>query len=256
MTAIDAALLLTAGGVAGGMNALAGGGSFITFPALLLVGLPSVAANASSTVALVPGSLAAVHAYTTGRYRLPFLDLGSVRLPLVLAVSASGGLLGAVLLVSTPLATFDRVIPWLLLFSTLTFAFGRRMGTWLRCRLRIGAATLLPVQFLLGIYGGYFGGAVGIMMLAAWSLLDGADLKALNPTRTMVVAVTNAVAVGCFVIAGEVWWAQTLLMLAGALGGGYAGARIGQRLPVAVVRVTVIAITVGMTIIFFTRAYR
>src|SRR3954469_639645 len=160
MIASDAALLLAAGCIAGAMNALAGGGSFITFPALLLVGLPSVAANASSTVALVPGSLASVYAYTTGRYRLPLLALGNVRLPLVLAVSAAGGLLGAMLLVSTPLATFDKVIPWLLLFSTLTFVFGRRMGTWLRGRLRIGAATLLSVQFLLGIYGGYFGGAV------------------------------------------------------------------------------------------------
>jgi hypothetical protein len=115
---------------------------------------------------------------------------------------------------------------------------------------------LLPVQFLLGIYGGYFGGAVGLMMLAAWSLLDGADLKALNPTRTIVVAAMNTVAVICFVMANEVWWPQTLVLLAGALGGGYAGARIGQRLPVAVVQATIIAITVGMTLIFFRRAYR
>jgi hypothetical protein len=255
MTALDAALLFAAGGVAGGMNALAGGGSFVTFPALLLAGLPSVAANASSTVALVPGSLASVYAYTTGEHRLPFIDLGSVRLPLVLLVSAAGGLVGAVLLVSTPVATFDRVIPWLLLLATFTFAFGRRVGTMLRRHLRIGAATLLPVQFLLGIYGGYFGGAVGLMMLAVWSLLDGADLKALNPTRTIVIAVTNGVAVACFVIANQVWWPQTLLVLAGAFGGGYAGARLGQRLPVAVVRATIIAITAGMTLIFFRRAY-
>jgi hypothetical protein len=256
MTAIDAALLLTAGSMAGAMNALAGGGSFVTFPALLLAGLPSVAANASSTVALVPGALASVYAYTTGKYRQPFIDIGNVRLLLVLAVSAAGGLLGAVLLVSTPVATFDKVIPWLLLLSTFTFTFGRSTGTWLRQRMRIGPATLLPVQFLLGIYGGYFGGAVGLMMLAAWSLLDGADLKALNPTRTIVVAAMNTVAVICFVMANEVWLPQTLVLLAGALGGGYAGARIGQRLPVAVVQATIIAITVGMTLIFFRRAYR
>jgi uncharacterized membrane protein YfcA len=236
------------------MNALAGGGSFVTFPALVLAGLPSIAANASSTVALMPGTLASVYAYATGRHRMPFLDLGSIRLPLVLAVSAAGGLTGAVLLVSTPLRTFDRVIPWLLLLATLTFAFGRRLATLLRGRMPIGPATLLPVQFVLGIYGGYFGGAVGIMMLAVWSLLDGADLKALNPTRTLVVAATNAFAVGYFVVASEVWWPQTFLMLAGALGGGFVGARIGQRLPVSVVRATVIAITVGVTFIFFRRA--
>ncbi len=255
MTVIDGMLLLTAGCIAGTMNALAGGGSFITFPALLLVGLPSVAANASSTVALLPGSMASVYVYTTGDHRLPFLDLGSVRLPLVLAVSAAGGLLGAALLVWTPTASFDKVIPWLLLFSTCTFIFGRGLGMALRRRVRIGAATLLSVQFLLGIYGGYFGGAVGIMMLAAWSLLAGADLKALNPTRTLVVTVTNAIAVGCFIVSNEVWWAQTVLVLAGALAGGYAGARLGQRLPVRLVRLTVIAITVGITIIFFGRAW-
>jgi uncharacterized membrane protein YfcA len=255
-TIMDAALLLTAGFIAGGMNAIAGGGSFVTFPALVLAGLPSLAANVSSTVALVPGTLASVYAYATGHYRMTFLDLGSIRLPLVLAVSAAGGLTGAVLLVSTPLTTFDRVIPWLLLLSTFTFAFGRRVGTLLRRRMPIGAATLLPVQFVLGIYGGYFGGAVGIMMLAVWSLLDGADPKALNPTRTMLVAATNGFAVGYFVVANEVWWAQTLFVLAGALGGGFVGARVGQRLPVSVVRGTVIAITVGMTLIFFRRAYR
>jgi uncharacterized protein len=108
MTVIDGVLLLAAGCVAGTMNALAGGGSFITFPALLLAGLPSVAANASSTVALLPGSLASVYVYTTGDHRLPFLDLGSVRLPLVLAVSAAGGLLGAALLVWTPTRASTR----------------------------------------------------------------------------------------------------------------------------------------------------
>jgi uncharacterized membrane protein YfcA len=252
-TILDAALLLTAGCIAGAMNAVAGGGSFVTFPALVLAGLPSLAANASSTVALVPGTLVSVYAYATGEYRMPLLDLGRVRLPLVLAVSAAGGLTGAVLLVSTPLTTFDRVIPWLLLLATVTFAFGRRAATLLRGRMVIGPAILLPVQFVLGIYGGYFGGAVGIMMLAAWSLLDGADLKALNPTRTMVVAVTNGFAVAYFVVANEVWWPQTLLVLVGAVGGGYLGARVGQRLPVSVVRGMVIAVTVAMTIIFFRR---
>ena len=252
---MDFLLLLLAGILAGGMNAIAGGGSFVSFPAMVLVGLPSVAANASSTVALVPGSLASAWAYTTGVHRMGLLDLGGVRFPLLLATSVAGGLLGAILLLVTPVSTFDSVIPWLLLLATLAFAFGRQAGAWLRARLRLGPATLLPVQFLLGIYGGYFGGAVGIMMLAAWSLLDGAELKALNPTRTLVVAATNAIAVVCFVVANQVWWPQTLALLAGGLLGGYAGARLGQILPARTVRGVVIATTVAMTLIFFRRAY-
>ncbi len=252
---MDMLVLIAAGFLAGAMNAVAGGGSFVSFPAMVLVGLPSVAANASSTVALVPGSLASALAYTTGAHRMGLLDLGGVRFPVLLAVSVAGGLAGAVLLLVTPVATFDGVIPWLLLLATLAFAFGRDAGAWLRRRMRLGAATLLPVQFLLGIYGGYFGGAVGIMMMAAWSLLDGADLKALNPTRTLIVSATNAIAVIAFVAANQVWWPQTLALLLGGLLGGYAGARLGQRMPPRLVRGLVIALTVAMTAIFFRRAY-
>ena len=253
--ASDFLLLFLAGVVAGGMNAMAGGGSFVSFPAMVFVGLPGIVANASSTVALVPGTLASAYAYTTGTHRLGFLDLGGVRFPVLLGVSVIGGLVGAILLLVTPVAMFDAVIPWLLLVATLTFAFGRAAGGWLRARVRIGAATLLSVQFMLAVYGGYFGGAVGIMMLAAWSLLDGADLKALNPTRTIIVSAMNGIAVVCFVVAGKVWWAPTIALLIGGLAGGYVGARIGQRLPAAVVRGGIIAVTIVMTLVFFRRAY-
>jgi uncharacterized membrane protein YfcA len=247
--------LFLAGLTAGGMNAVAGGGSFASFPALVLAGLPSVAANASSTVALLPGTLASAYAYMTGRYRAPLRDLGGVRFPLLLAVSMAGGLCGAVLLLATPVATFDAVIPWLLLLAALTFAFGRDAGAWLRRRFRLGAPALLAVQFVLGVYGGYFGGAVGIMMMAAWSLLDGADLRTLNPPRTLVVSAANAIAAAWFIAAGAVRWPETLAVLAGAVAGGYSGARLGQRLPPPVLRGVVIAITLAMTLAFFRRAY-
>ena len=252
---IDALILFAAGLLAGTMNALAGGGSFMSFPAMVLVGLPSVAANASSTVALVPGTLASAYAYTTGTGKMGFRGLAGVPFAVVLGTSVAGGLVGAVLLLVTPVATFDAVIPWLLAFAAFTFAFGRDVGAWLRARIHMGAGALLPVQFVLGIYGGYFGGAVGIMMLAAWSLLDGADLKQLNPTRTMVVSAMNGIAVVCFIAAGQVWWPQTIVLLLGGLAGGYAGARLGQRLPAPVVRRVIICVTVVMTAIFFKRAY-
>ena len=248
--------LLLAGFVAGAMNAIAGGGSFVSFPALVAAGVPAVAANASSTVALVPGTLASAWAYTTGPRRMGLVGFGGLRFGALLAASVAGGLAGALLLLSTPEGTFDGVIPWLLLLATIVFAFGQRIGVALRRRLRLGRAAALTVQFVLGVYGGYFGGAVGLMMMAAWSLLDAVDLKAMNPARTLLVSAMNIVAVLCFVVAGKVWWTQSLAVLAGALAGGYAGARIGQRLPPAVMRGLVTLVTVGMTVTFFVRAWR
>lgn len=248
-------ILFAAGVMAGGMNAVAGGGSFVSFPAMVAMGLPSVIANASSTVALVPGTLTSAATYLRGPAPEGLRDLAGVRFGLLLGTSVAGGLAGALLLLATPVATFDGVIPWLLLVATVTFAFGRDFGAWMRGRFRMGARALLPVQFVLGVYGGYFGGAVGIMMLAAWSLLDGANLKQLNPTRTVVVSAMNGIAVVAFVLAGKVWWPQTIALLLGGLVGGYFGARVGQALPAAATRRVIIAITIAMTAIFFKRAY-
>ncbi len=250
-----ALFLFIAGLLAGTMNAVAGGGSFVSFPALVAAGVPSVAANASSTVALVPGTLASAWAYTTGPYRMGLVGFGGLRFRALLVASLAGGLAGAVLLLSTPAATFDAVIPWLLLLATIVFAFGRRIGAALRARVRLGRGAALAVQFVLGVYGGYFGGAVGLMMMAAWLLLDAADLKAMNPVRTLLTSAMNIVAVLCFVAAGQVWWPQALSVLVGAAAGGYAGARVGQRLPPVVVRAVVTLVTVGMTLVFFVRAY-
>ena len=158
------------------------------------------------------------------------------------------------LLLVTPAAAFDAVVPWLLLLATLTLAFGRDAGEALRRHVRIGPATLIVVQFVLAIYGGYFGGAVGIMMMAAWTLLSSADLKAMNPVRTILVSATNGVAVLCFVAAGDVWWRETLAMLAGRLLGGYGGARVARRLDARHVRIGTIIFTAAITLTFFLRA--
>jgi len=242
--------LAAAGFVAGGMNALAGGGSFVSLPALILAGLPSVAANASSTVALLPGAVASVWAF-----RRDLDSPGPVSLRLLGAVSLVGGLAGAVLLLATPAAAFDAVLPWLLLAATLAFAFGRQAGAALRRRVRIGRGALLAAQFVLGVYGGYFGGAVGIMMMAAWTLLGEANLKAVTPARMLLVGLTNTVASLCFVLAGAVWWGRTLPLLAGAVLGGYGGARLALLLSARQMRAIVIGVTSAMTLVFFWRAY-
>ena len=244
-------LLAAAGLLAGAMNAIAGGGSFVTFPALVFAGLPPVIANASSTVALFPGTIASSWAY-----RRELTDVAGIRLRLMLPVTVAGGFCGALLLLVTPPHLFDVVIPWLLLLATLTFAFGARVGGTLRRAVRIGPATLLVVQFVISLYGGYFGGAVGLMMLAAWGLLTASvNMKAMGPVRTVLVSAANAAAVLLFIASGVVRWPQTLALLAGAVAGGYGGAHLGRRLPPVLVRACVVLLTAAITVVFFRRAF-
>lgn len=243
-------LLLGAGLLAGAMNALAGGGSFVTLTAMVATGLPSVTANASSTLALYPAGAASAWVYRGG-----LVPVGGLPLRPTLVATLLGGFAGALLLLSTPAAAFDRVVPWLLLAATLTLAAGPRLGARLRARRRAGPGAVLALQVLLGVYGGYFGGAVGLMMMAAWSMIDGADVKALNPPRTVMVTAANSVAVLCFAVAGAVEWRTTLLVGAGALVGGYAGAHLGRRLPAGAVRAGTVLLASLLTVVFFGRAY-
>ena len=232
------------------MNALAGGGSFVSLPALIAAGVPSVQANASSTVALFPGGVASAWAYRDG-----LGPVGQVKLRFLFIVTLLGGVVGAVLLLSTPTTLFDMVLPWLLLMATVTLGFGRSFGAWLRQRAQIRPPVVLAVQFALGIYGGYFGGAVGIMMMAIWGLLDRRDLKSLNAPRTILVSATNGTAVLIFSFAHAVQWPETLIMLVAATAGGYGGALIGRRAPAPVIRAGTLLLTGCITITFFVRAY-
>ncbi|MGE0224234.1 MAG: sulfite exporter TauE/SafE family protein [Acetobacteraceae bacterium] len=242
-------LLIVAGFLAGAMNAIAGGGSFVTFPMLVFAGLPAVTANATSTVALFPGTIA-----STWAYRHDLGGIAGVRLRILLPISVAGGLLGAALLLFAPQAAFNEVIPWLLLLATLTFAGGRELGLALSRHLRIGPAVLIPVQFVIAIYGGYFGGAVGLMMLAVWSLLDTTDLKSMAGARTLLVSAANGAAVLFFAAAGAVRWREALAMLVFAVLGGYLGARIAQRVPAVLIRILVVLLSATVTVGFFLRA--
>jgi uncharacterized membrane protein YfcA len=242
-----------AGLLAGTMNALAGGGSFVALPSLVAVGVPSVSANASSTFALYPAGLASAWVYRDG-----LRQVCGVPLRPTLIVTLIGGFAGSLLLLWTPGTLFDRVLPWLLLVATLALAFGRQLGPALRARVPNGvpAPIILLMQLVLGVYGGYFGGGVGLMMTAAWSMLDGADIKALNAPRTLMVSAANTVAMLCFVVAGAISWPSALALGAGAIAGGYGGAHIGRRLDPTVVRAATITLAVSMTIVFFVRACR
>jgi uncharacterized protein len=243
-------VVVAAGFVAGAMNALAGGGSFVSLPALIAVGVPPVLANTSSTVALFPGGLASAWAYRDG-----LRPVGAVSLRALLAATVCGGLVGALLLLRTTSTAFAFVLPWLLLVASIALAFGRRIGEALRARWHIHAHAVLAVQFALGIYGGYFGGAVGIMMVAMWGLVDRCDLKQLNAPRTLLVSAANAVAVLAFIAAGAVRWPETLAMLLGAVVGGYGGARLGRRAPPGLIRAITLLATSCITLAFFVKTY-
>lgn len=241
-------LLITAAFVAGAMNAIAGGGSLVTFPTLVFTGVPSVIANASSTVALFPGALASAWGY-----RHDFQSFEGISFKSILGVSFVGGAVGAVLLLSTPEKTFDVIVPWLVLTATLIFIFGPRLTPAIRNVFRLRPAPFLIIHFFLGIYTGYFGGALGLITLAVWSLFGLTDLRAVNPNKILLGGLTNTAAVFCFVLAGKIWWTPSMIMLVGAVAGGYAGARFGRRLDPRIVRLIVIAISIAATTVFFLR---
>jgi uncharacterized membrane protein YfcA len=243
-------LIFGAGLMAGTMNALAGGGSFVTLPALISLGVPSVQANESSTVGLFPGTAASAWAYRDG-----LAPIGPVSLRALLLVTLVGGAIGACLLLWTPSKTFDFLLPWLLLTATLTLGFGRQMGDFLRRYWHIGPPALLVIQFILGVYGGYFGGAIGLMMVAVWGLVDNRDLKSLHAPRTLLVTAANTMAVLIFIAAGAIRWKETFVLLAASTIGGYLGALVGKRAPTWAIRAGTLVIAGGITLAFFARAY-
>jgi uncharacterized membrane protein YfcA len=244
------AFLFGAGLLGAMMNALAGGGSFVTLPALIAVGVPSVQANASSTVALWPGGAASAWTYHEGVKPICGVAPGPM-----LGITLAGGLAGSLLLLWTSSSSFNMILPWLLLLATLALAFGRRIGPALAGRLDGRRGPVALVQFGLGVYGGYFGGAVGLMMVAAWSVLGEREIKALNGPRTLLVSAANTIAVVTFALAGAVRWPETLAMLVGGLAGGILGARIGRAVPANVTRAATLVWTAAVTCIFFARAY-
>lgn len=244
------ALAAAAGLVGGGMNALAGGGTFATMPALFGLGTPANVANATSNLALMPGAWASAWAF-----RDELRSVGGVSVRVLAAITFAGGLLGSVLLVATPGRAFDVIVPWLLLIAFLAIAFGRRAGDWLRDRVTIGTSTLMIVQAVLGTYGGYFGGGVGIMTTATYGLLAGESVRSMFAPRTLMLAVANFAAALVFMATGLVRWQLCLPMLVGGLVGGWLGASLGKALPASVVRGWTLLVTAATTIVFFVRAY-
>ena len=232
------------------MNALAGGGTFATLPALIALGLPANFANATSNVALLPGAAASAY-----EFRDELEPIGGVSVRLLAAITFVGGIVGSTLLVLTPTRAFDFIIPWLLLFALSAMLFGKRASDWLHQRLSIGRPSLLIAQCLLAVYGGYFGGGVGLMTTATYGLLAGVHPRSLFPVRTLMLAIANFAAAILFIAVGLVRWPACVPMLAGAILGGWVGARLGKGLPLGLVRAWTLLVTAGTTVVFFIRAY-
>jgi uncharacterized protein len=237
---------------AGAMNSVAGGGTFFSFPALLAVGVPPVAANASNSVALWPASMSGAWAYRTelARYRRYLIPMG--------IVSLIGGIGGGLLLLSTKDATFSRLIPWLLLFATVLFAFSGRISLLLRGA-DSGKPGNSPVsligQAVVSIYGGFFGAGMGILMLASLAMAGHDDVHEINAIKNLLSAIIYSVTVLTFVIAGAVNWPYTIIMLATATLGGYWGARIARKIPALWLRRFIIAVGFALTVFYFYKTF-
>jgi uncharacterized membrane protein YfcA len=249
VTLATGVLLFFAAVIGGAINSVAGGGSFVAFPALLFAGVPAVPANATNTIALWPGTLASAVAYRR--------ELGDVKRELVPLGTAAilGGLAGSLLLLRTRESTFVLLIPWLLLFATVLFSFG---GTAARLLTRGGRAPLavaVVAQLFISVYGGYFGGGAGIMMLAVLTLLGMTHIHRMNALKSVLGALINGVAVVAFIAAGAVRWTPAVVMIAGGISGGYVGAAVARRVSPQMVRWMVMAIAWGMTMYFFVKTY-
>ncbi|MFZ3200633.1 MAG: sulfite exporter TauE/SafE family protein [Candidatus Acidiferrales bacterium] len=255
--------------VAGALNSVAGGGSFISFPALLFTGMAPIAANATNTAAVWPGSVASAVAY-----RNRITPAARRLLPPLLITGVIGGVLGACILLRTPPATFMRIVPWLLLGATLLFVASgpitarvNALHDWARGRSDRGArqrdggtkpsgllmAIGLLLELLVAIYVGYFGAGVGILILALLAFLGMEDIHAMNALKTVLVGVVNGVAAVTFILARVIVWPQALLMLVGAMLGGYGGAHFAQKIDPQRIRWLVIAIGFAMSLYFFIR---
>jgi len=254
MDLAEGALLAAAAAAAGAVNSVAGGGTLISFPALVHgAGMDLRLANATSTVALWPGAWGAI-----GGYRRDLA--GARRLVLGLAApSLLGGGLGAWLMVETGEAAFGRIVPWLILFATVLFAASDRVAA--RFGSGGGAGDPRPgpgailYQLLVAVYGGYFGAGIGILMLALLGTLGMRDIHRMNGVKMVQGMLINAVAIGVFSSQGFVRWPEALLMAAAALAGGFGGATLSKRIPAGLVRGVVVATGIVVSGVQFWKAY-
>ena len=252
MNMLQVCLLLVSALFGGALNSVAGGGSFFTFPTLLWAGIAPVNANITSTITLWPGSVA-----SAGAYRKDLMMLNKHEIYVLSGTSLIGGIVGAILLLLTSQSTFLRIVPYFLLASTLLFALSGVLTQRLQ-RLRFEQSLshlalwrAMLIQLIVAIYGGYFGGAIGIMMLASFGLMGMMNIHQMNALKTLLTSCINGVAVLIFAVTGAVAWSQAVLMVVGAILGGYVGATFVRKIDQRWVKLFVVLVGSGLTVYFF-----
>ena len=251
-------LLLFAAGLFGGvLNAIAGGGSFITFPALLFVSVPPLSANATNTFASCSGYLSGAYAFRRE------LLIHRQAIPRILFISLAGGIIGAWLLLQTPAALFREAIPWLLLFAILLFIFGNGVNERLeqfssRHRYASFISKILLMILLLGvcIYGGFFNAGLGIIVLSYLVLAGYSDINAMNGLKLLISAMVSLVALAIFILNDMIAWWQGIVVMLGTLAGGHFAADLSRKLPQHYVRMFVVVVGIAITVYFFIKTFR
>lgn len=246
----EVSLLVLVGFVAGICNAVVGGGTLFTFPVLIATGLPPVLANTTTTVALLPGTVTSAYAY------LPQLEPETQRLPVRVLTALAGGLSGAVLLLWSGNTVFFYIVPWLLAAATTLFAFSRSIVRRVR-----GASALrskwqsFAMEFGSAVYGGYFGAAIGILLIASMAISGQEDMQRINAQRNFLVVFINGVAAVVFIFRGVVNWTVAFAIMAGAIAGGYCGARLAKYFSNTWLRRVVTAAGACFSLYYFAKAY-
>ncbi|MBW4507714.1 MAG: sulfite exporter TauE/SafE family protein [Scytonematopsis contorta HA4267-MV1] len=251
LTLINTLLLFSTAFIAGGLNAVAGGGSFITFPVLIFTGVQPIVANATNNTALWVAALASARAYRDN------LDIERRKLLLLCGISILGAIIGSMALLYTSADVFKKLIPYLLLLATLIFTFGEPLKAWFQRQRQKSSFESPPLfnimvaQLVISIYGGFFGAGAGILMLATLTFLGIKNIHSINAFKMFLGSCINGVAIIPFVIAGVIAWPQAILMAVGGSLGGYFCARYARRLEPSLIKRFVIVVAFSMTIYFF-----
>ena len=249
MTIFELSLLASASFIAGIINSIAGGGSFLTFPALVFTGVPTIAANATSAVAVFPGYLSGALGFAKELKEYP-----KSKFLLLITLSIMGGIGGSLLLLITPASVFSYIIPWLLGFATLLFAFGDFVAKWAKKNSNSNGFLGNLTTLIVCIYGGYFNGGLGIILLALFSTLGMRDIHLMNGLKNIMSFALSAASVVTFAIAGIVFWQQAIIMMIAATIGGYFGVVVARKLSKYTIRMIIVIIGLIMTVIFGIKA--
>ncbi len=250
MTGLEQLAVLATGLAAGFMTSTVGVASLLSFPVLVAVGLPPVVANASNTVGMTPAGVSGSFGYRSELREHPGVTTA------VIVTCASGGVLGAILLLALPPGVFEAIVPWLILFTCVLVGAQPRISRWLRRshdgtvaaeRTRMSPVTTAFAS-LTGVYGGYFGAGSGVMMMAVLGLGLDLEFRVVNALKTLAVLASNVVAAVIFIFVADLAWLAIVLLAAGSVVGGYVGARVGRRLPSTLLRVLIVAVGVTAAI--------